>query len=124
MEQNLISFSCGAETEDILQAFLAEISDETLSEIEIEREIADTSGLASEPITIAITLTASSVVIVHLTRLLERWLENRRREKSEKLLITAFQTSTEAGNALLELQKKHGDVSISYTLSQEKNDSK
>lgn len=122
MKTSSITLKYGDKTENLLQAILSELSDEVLSEVDIDREIADTSGLASEPITISVTITiaVSSVLIVNITRLIERWLENKRRKESETLLINAYNVSKAAGDALKELQIKHADVSISYALSKEK----
>ena len=124
MDNSSISLDYGTETESLLKFVLNEMDDASIDAIEVDRKLDKPKGLASEPITIAVTITASSVLIVHVTRLIERWLENRRQDKARKLLIEAFNVSNEAGQALKELEIKHTDVSIAYPLSQQKDKDK
>jgi hypothetical protein len=124
MDNSSINLDYGVETESLLKFVLDELDDTSIDAIEVDRKIDQPRGLASEPITLAVTITASSVLIVHVTRLIERWLETRRQEQAGILLIEAFKISNEAGQALKELGIKHTDVSIAYPLSQQKSKDK
>lgn len=119
MENSSLIINYGDKTEKVLKSILKEIDDDMLDEIAIDRKIETPEGLASEPITIAVTVTASSVLIIHITRLIERWLESRRQADARKMLITASNISKEALEAMKELEEKHADVAISYQLSKQ-----
>ncbi len=54
---NTLEIRAGEATEDLLQLILQQVDDDTLDQIEIEREQAPAEGLVSEPITIGVVLT-------------------------------------------------------------------
>ncbi len=111
-----IRIEAGDQTEDLIQFVTKQLDDATLDEIEIKREVEWPSGLASEPITIAVTMIGMTV-IVEVTRLVERWLEKKR--QIETLKIVASAPTNEIAEQLTRLAEKHVQVSIKYELSKE-----
>lgn len=114
MNQLILSMNKG--TEDLWQYILENISDSTLDEIEVERDIKDPSGLASEPVTAALILSLSSLTAAVILRLVERWMENKRQREQLEIVLQGFSISDEAGKAAASLAQKHADVSIKYGL--------
>lgn len=54
-----IRIEAGDDTESLLQTVLKDLSDEEIDQLGVKREYAPVSGLASEPVTIAVILVAS-----------------------------------------------------------------
>lgn len=54
-----IRIEAGDNTESLLQTVLKDLSDEEIDQLGVKREYAPVSGLASEPVTIAVILLAS-----------------------------------------------------------------
>lgn len=96
-----------------------ELDDTTLDQIDVEREIAPTEGLASEPVTVAVTLTLGTTAIVAVLRIVERWLESQRQMSTLTIVAEGFEQSDEAGKQLAALARKHAHVSTKYGLARE-----
>ncbi len=109
-----IRIEAGDATEAVAGFITAELSDAELDQVEVEREIAPTESLASEPVTVAVTFALSPLVAVAILRLLERWLENSRQERAIELVLDGFSLSSEAGRAAARLAQKHTEVSIRH----------
>jgi hypothetical protein len=54
-----IRIEAGDDTESLVQTVLKDLSDEEIDQLGVKREYAPVSGLASEPVTIAVILVAS-----------------------------------------------------------------
>jgi hypothetical protein len=109
-----IKLMAGDDTEDLISFVANELPPELLDAMEIERIHAEDIQVASEPITVGALISLTSVAAIAVTRLLEKWIENRREREHMNLVVRAFGVSDEAGRALAELARKHADVSISY----------
>lgn len=109
-----IILEAGESTEELTQFVTRELDDTILDAIDLKREIAETQGLASEPITTTVVLTLTPIAAALVLRIVERWLENFRQEKALKLVLEGFSISDEAGKAAAELASKHTEVSIKY----------
>jgi len=99
-------------TEELAQFIAHGLDDETLDGIQFDRQLAETEGLASEPITMAVVLTLSPIAAAVVVRLIERWLENRRQKGALRLVLEAFSKSDEAGKAVAQLAERHAKISI------------
>jgi hypothetical protein len=84
--------------------------------IEVEREVAKADSLATEPLTIAVTLLTTAPLIVAVGRIIERWMENRNQLKHLNLVAEGFEISDKAGKVLADVAKAHAKVSIEYRL--------
>ena len=111
-----LEFEAGADTEDLLQFIMKELKDEEVDAIEVKREVAKADNLATEPLTIAVTLLTSAPLIIAVGRIIERWMENRNQVKHLHLVAEGFEISDKAGKALADLAKVHAKVSIEYRL--------
>ncbi len=116
-----LRIEAGDQTEDLIQFVTKELDDATLDEIDISREVSKPSGLASEPITISVTFLGIAAIVA-VTRLVERWLENKRQGAAIRMLVDA--PTDEVRRMLVEVEKKHADVSIEYKLTKESWDKK
>lgn len=104
----------GRHTEDLLAFLTNELDDDTLDQIEIERQGLKADKLATEPVTIAATLTLATTAVVVVGRIIERWLENQRQLDQLRVVATGFNQSDEAGRALAALGKENAKVAVTY----------
>jgi hypothetical protein len=112
-----LKIEAGDQTEDFIQCVTSGLDDATLDKIDINRELAKPSSLASEPITIGVTVTLGTAAIAAVTRLVERWLESQRQLKTLRIVVDA--PTDEAKKLLTGLAEKHAQVSLSYSLAKE-----
>jgi hypothetical protein len=112
-----LGLSVGDDTEEMLQAILAGLSDAELDELKIERTLEKSDGLAGEPVTIGAVITGSAILISAVLRLVERHLETRRQDRALKLVAEGFREDPELGRQLAELAKKHADVAIAQGIA-------
>jgi hypothetical protein len=101
-------------TEDLWQYVSANLDDSTLDEVEVERDIKDPSGLASEPVTSAIILALSPRAAAAVLRVVEKWMEAERQREQLEIVLRGFSISDEAGKSAASLAAKHAEVSIKY----------
>jgi hypothetical protein len=87
-----------------------------LDEIEVARQTAPSEGLASEPLTVAATLTLGTTAILAVTRLIEKYLEQKRQKETMVLISSSFAASTEAGQ-LVRLAKDYNGVSLKWGIT-------
>lgn len=106
----------GENTEELLQFITSEMDDATLDKIDVHRDVVKPDNLATEPLTIAATLTLSTTLVIIVGRIIERWLENQRQLDHLRIVAAGFKESDEAGNGLAQVSKAHAAVSISYGL--------
>ncbi len=111
-----LEFEAGNDTEDLLQFILKDLTEEEVDAIEVKREVAKADNLATEPLTIAVTLLTSSPLIIAVGRIIERWIESRNQVKHLNLVAGGFEISDKAGMALADIAKAHAKVSIEYRL--------
>lgn len=111
---NQLVLSMDKSTEDLWQYVTANLDDSTLDGIEVERDIKDPSGLASEPVTTAIILALSPLAAAAVLRLVEKWMEAKRQREQLEIVLRGFSISDEAGESAASLARKHADVSIKY----------
>jgi hypothetical protein len=104
----------GSRTEDLLAFLTSELDDETLDAIEIERQGLKSDRLATEPVTIAATLTLATTAVVVVGRIIERWLENQRQLDQLRVVANGFDQSDVAGKTLAALGKANARVAVSY----------
>lgn len=104
----------GHQTEDLLAFLTNELDNDTLDQIEIERQGLKSDKLATEPVTIAATLTLATTAVVVVGRIIERWLENQRQLEQLRVVATGFDRSDEAGKALAALGKENAKVAVTY----------
>ena len=104
----------GRQTEDLLAFLTSELDNDTLDQIEIERQGLKSDKLATEPVTIAATLTLATTAVVVVGRIIERWLENQRQLDQLRVVATGFNQSDEAGKALAALGKENAKVAVTY----------
>ena len=107
----------GTATGDLTRFIAGELSDAQLDEIEIDRQGLRSDKLATEPITIAATITLATTSVVMITRLIERWMEKNRQLEQMILVANGFDKSDAAGKALADLSKANAKVSVSYSLA-------
>ncbi len=69
-------------TGNLIDYVTGQLDDETLDNIKVERQFAPVAGLASEPVTVAVTLTLGTTAVIAVARIIERWLENHRQEQA------------------------------------------
>jgi hypothetical protein len=112
-----LKIEAGDQTEDLIQYVTRRLDDATLDEIDINRELAKPSSLASEPITIGVTVALGTAAIAAVTRLVERWLESQRQLETLRIVVDA--PTDEAKKLLTGLAEKHAQVSLSYSLAKE-----
>jgi len=113
----VISVSAGENTEELVRYITSELDDESLDQIEIDRNLDRRGDLASEPITVAALVGLAGVTVVTVGRIIERWQESRRQRDQSKTIIEAFKLSDDAGEAVAELASRHADVAIEYELA-------
>lgn len=109
-----ITLDAGHDTEALLHEITTNIDDQTLDQIDVSRIPAESLALATEPLTLAATLTMSTALIPVVARLIERWLENRNQLEHLKIIAEGFRQSDSAGMALADVSKAHAKVSIEY----------
>jgi hypothetical protein len=107
-----IEISAGKDTEALINHILSSFDDEQLDQIEVEREYANSEGLASEPVTTAVILTLSTTAIIAVARSIEKWIELERQRVNMQMVLKAFTESNEAGKALQKLSSLHANVSV------------
>jgi hypothetical protein len=109
-----IRIEAGRETEELIQFMLDKLGEEG-KDIDVEREQASASGVASEPITTACVVSGLGLAgILALARVIEKWLENGRQRDALELVLDGFSESGDAGNAMAELAAKHKEIAIRY----------
>jgi hypothetical protein len=105
----------GPDTEDLAQFVLSNLDDQTVDDMEVDRRFAPSEGLASEPITISLALiglaTNSIPTVGHL---ISQWIEARRQQKAVGVIIQAAQSSPELAEMLVDLERKHSEVSVAF----------
>ena len=111
-----IWIEAGDQTGELVDYLTSQVDDNTLDSIDVKRQIAPVSGLASEPVTVAVTLTLSTATVIVVARVIERWLENQRQAQAMKAVVDGFDKSEAAGKALAGLASKHAQISLSYGL--------
>ena len=114
-----LRLEAGDRTEERLQFVTAELDDATLDEVDVHREIGPPSGVASEPITAAVTLTLGTAAVVAVLRIVERWLEKQRQLETMRIIAEGFSQSDEAGKQLAKLAETHAGISTSYGIARE-----
>jgi hypothetical protein len=107
-----LTISAGEYTEDMLQFVLAEMTDEQIDDLEIDRGLARGHGLQSEPVTISVVIGGAAVVAV--ARLIGQWLESRRQVKAMEMVATGYGVDSEVGRAMLDLAKAHAGVAARF----------
>ena len=113
-----LSLKCGSETESLIRYITENLSDEQLDTIEVDREFNKVSGVGGEPLTITAILTLTPIITLAVTRLIERWFENKRQDAHNKLIIgVADKVSDESMKALVELIKSNNSVSLNNPLT-------
>lgn len=113
---NQLVLNMDKSTEDLWQYVSASLDDSTLDQIEVERDIQDPSGLASEPVTTAIILSLTQLAAAAVLRLVEKWMEDNRQREQLEIVLRGFSISDEAGKSAASLAGKHAEVSIKYGL--------
>lgn len=119
MNEFRIEISAGADTEDQLADILAGLDRETLAGLSVERELAPTTGLTGEPITISAVIGGAAIVISALLRVIERRLEHEHQLRTLKIVAEGFDRDPKLGEQLAGIAKKYADVSISYGIAKE-----
>lgn len=114
-----IELSADDHTEELVQYILNSIDESTLESMEVDRQIQRPQGLASEPVTIAVTLTLATVGVSAVVRLIERWMEHRRQMCALRIVASGFEVSEEAGKQLAKLAEAHAGVSVSFGIAKE-----
>jgi hypothetical protein len=109
-----IQIEAGEKTEDVLSFVLNALDDQTLDDIDVDRKMAATEGLVSEPITIVAVITATTTGVLAITRLVEKYMEHRQQLKVLSIVADGFERSSEAGKNLEKLAEKYAQVSISF----------
>jgi hypothetical protein len=118
---NIVKLEAGLQTEELWQFIIENLNDSELDAIDVEREYAPAEGLANEPITTAIVLTLSTTALLTLGRIIEKWIENKRQEQHIRAVLKGFKESDDAGRAMLELAKRHGNISITFGIPHVEN---
>jgi hypothetical protein len=108
--------SADTDTENLVGFITGELDNTVLDSLEVSRDLERAPDLAREPVTVAVTLTLSTVQVVVIARLIERWLAQRHELKVLKIVAEGFQQSSEAGKAMAEVAKKYSAVAVSYGL--------
>ena len=103
-----LSLNAGEDTEDLAEYVLNALDDETLDEVDVEREHAPAHGLANEPVTLTVVLTLAPPLIAGVTTLIKNWMDNRSKERQLELTIVARGVSPEAQETLDELATRPG----------------
>jgi hypothetical protein len=111
-----VTLNAGKSTEDLLQFIMDELDDQALDAIEVKREVAKADSLATEPLTMAVTLLTSAPLIIAVGRIIERWMENRKEAEQLRIIAEGFEKSDKAGKALSEVSKAYAKVSVEYRL--------
>jgi len=119
MEQLKIGISLGDSTDNFLEGLFEQIDDQVLDELQVERELQSSYGLAGEPITVGAVITGGTVVISAVLRLIERYLEHKQQLKMATLVAEGFAAQPELGAILAEIAKKNAEVSIRYGIARE-----
>jgi hypothetical protein len=115
---------CGHDTEELVQFILNDLEKEKLDDterkeaenIEVLRESAPTTGLSSEPTTIAATITLATILVPRVARIIERWMVHQQQLKEMQIVADGFSRSDAEGNALAHIAETHAKVAISYPL--------
>ena len=111
-----LELSVGNRTEELIQYLTSELTDVQIDQIEITRSSSVSDKLATEPLTIAATITLSTTLVIALGRIIERWIEKQNQLEHMRIVADGFQSSDEAGKGLVKLSEKHASVSIQYRL--------
>ena len=100
--------------EAIVTYIMNNLPDETIDGIELERISPISGGVAREVITTAAVLTLVPTVTVAVVRLIERWMEINRQQKSTQFIYEASKANPAALKALAELERKHTETFVKY----------
>ena len=111
-----ISLEAGEHTEELLQFILDEVGDEALDDIDVDRTLVESPGLAGEAVTAAVILGLAVPATIGVVRIVERWLEKKRQEDNLVLVLKGFEVSKEAGVAMAGLAGTHAKVAVEYSL--------
>jgi hypothetical protein len=117
-----IRIDAGPYTEDLKNFIFQNLSDDEARNIDVDQERSKVAGLASEPITIAITLVigaklvgetvAGTAFILTLGKLIERYMDQHADEKRLQQLIRIYPSNPELGTLLLQHLDRFDKVSI------------
>ena len=89
MANDRLTLAADERTEDLLGSILDEIDDDTLDQLEVEREIVKQSGLTAEPATAAATIVAATPIVIAVLRVLKSYLEGRNAIQRGTLVLQA-----------------------------------
>ena len=110
--ENVLLMSAGDYSEELIQYITNELDDATLDTIDVHRDLERRDDLASEPITAAVLIGLSGTAIVIVGRIIERWLENRRQQQTLRIVLKAYQVSSEAGRDLASVAAKYSEIAV------------
>lgn len=99
-------------TEDLIQYVVNGVPDEILDTIDIQRELASSEDLVSEPVTLLVTITLTPAIVNAIVKLIEKWLENHRELKSLEIVADGFSKSSEAGRSLSRLAQVQASTTV------------
>ena len=89
----------GRRTEDLLQFLTSDLSDAELDTVDIQREQEKSDKLATEPFTVAATLTLSTSLVIALGRVIERWIEKQNQLEHLEIVAEGFRLYRGTGRA-------------------------
>lgn len=121
MNQNqpTVAISSDLDTERFLKGLLIDVDDVLLDDLTIHREMESTDGMAGEPATLAVVVTAGTIAMSAFLRLVERRLEQMHQREEMKIVAEGFARDSQLGGILADIAKKHADVSISFGIAKE-----
>ena len=101
------------QTEGLWQEVVKQLTDEQVDQLTVDRQHAPGEGSASEPVTIAVTLTVPTIALcVILSNAIKQALETHRQKMHmEKVLIAAV-VAPEAVPELRKLAETHAKVAV------------
>jgi hypothetical protein len=95
----------------------AQLTDEQIDALEVDREEVRSHGIQSEPVSATIVL--GGAAIAGVVKLIGRWLENRHLERELEIVAEGFKQDSETGQALTEIAKAHTKVAVAFAKQRE-----
>lgn len=111
-----LTLDAGTSTEALIQHIIVSLTGDELDSIEIDRKQDESQKLATEPLTIAATITISTTLTIAVCRIIERWMEKQSQISHMTIVAEGYKISDAAGKGLASLAEQHAKVSVKFGL--------
>ena len=115
MTQVALQISADERTEDLLQVLLTEVDDDTLDQMDVNRQVVKPQGLVAEPMTVSVALLVTPALLIQLLVVIDRYLQKRIDIEHAKLVIEAREKDPNLSKLVADIgEKKPPGWSLSF----------